>query len=70
MSVLIYEIDSGFPQWVWLCKPHRDRREAMKFLIKTTKEPPHDGLECLDCRFGEPTTIPTTNQGDPHAAGV
>jgi hypothetical protein len=59
MSVRIYEVDKGFAQWVWLCKPHKERREAMTFLIKADRDPPHDGLDCLDCHFGEPTTTPT-----------
>ena len=58
--VRIYEVDHGFAQWIWLCADHKARREAMKQLIKAEKDPPHDGLECLDCHFGEPTTTPTT----------
>jgi len=56
--VRIYQIDRAFSEWVWLCSPHLERRLALNYQVKASKDPPHDGLPCLDCHFDEPTTIP------------
>ena len=63
MNAEIVQIDRAFALWLWLCPPHTARREAQGYQIKVRKEPPHP-LPCDDCRWGEPTTIPTIpNQG-------
>lgn len=53
--IAIFELDLGFSCFTWLCDAHAERRRALG-QVKTKKEPPHDGLTCVDCHFGEPTT--------------
>ncbi len=50
-DVRIYQLDGPFAIWVWLCGKHVEARKAKGWVVKESRDPPHE-LMCDDCHPG------------------
>lgn len=51
MSVAIFKLIERFEWCAWLCPRHLAEWIERGWQVRERKEPPHDGLTCVDCHF-------------------